>query len=74
MTFDDEMDELIEWSWGDGIAAIDAKDAKYTEASAHVEMFIVLASVLSMLEWTRADLIEMLDDCVFADQSDTVVH
>jgi hypothetical protein len=74
MSFDDEMDELIEWCWDDGIAAIDAKDAEYTEASAHVEMFIVLASVLSMFEWTRADLIEMLDDCVFADQPNRVLH
>lgn len=74
MTFDDEMDELVEWSWGAGIAAIDAKDAEYTEASAHAEMFIVLGSVLNMCGWTRAELIEMLDDCVFADQPNTVLH
>jgi len=39
-TLDRESNELIEWAWGDGLAAIDAKDAEYTEASAHVEMFL----------------------------------
>jgi hypothetical protein len=74
MSFDDELDELIEWCWGDGIAAIDAKDEGYTEVCAHAEMFIVLGSVLNMRGWTRADLIEMLDDCVFADQPNRVLH
>ena len=71
---DKEMTDLIDWAWGDGLAAIDAKDAECKEASAHIEMFLVLGDVLSMLGWTRNDLIQILDECVFSDQPTSMVH
>lgn len=65
MTPDEELDDVVEWAWTDGISAIDAKDEQYAEVSAHVEMFLVLAEVLRMCEWSREELIGMLDECVF---------
>jgi len=73
-TFDRETNELMNWAWNDGVAAIDAKDGEYTEASAHVEMFLVLGEVLNMLGWSRDELIELMDDVVFADSTPPMVH
>ena len=73
-TFDRETNELMNWAWSDGIAAVDAKDSEYTEASAHVEMFLVLGEVLNMLGWSRDELIELMDDVVFADGTPPMVH
>jgi hypothetical protein len=65
MSHPDEFDEVAEWAWSEGIDAIDAKDDEYSEASAHVEMFLVLGSVLEMHGWTRDELIKLLDEVSF---------
>ena len=65
MTPDEEWNDVCEWAWGEGIAAIDAKDGQYTEASTHLEMFLVLGNVLEHFGWTRDELISLLDDCAF---------
>ena len=68
MTPDEESDAVIEWAWGEGIEAIDAKDKEFVEASAHLEMFLVLGDVLHMCGWTRDELAQLLDECVFNDE------
>jgi hypothetical protein len=76
MTPDEEFTDVYDWAWEEGIAAIDAKDEQYTEASARVEMFLVLGAVLGHFGWTRDELIDLLDDCVFEDTvpADGVTH
>ena len=61
MTLDEEITDICDWAWTEGLDAIDAKDKEYGEASAHVEMFLVLGAVLEQFGWTRDELIAMLD-------------
>ena len=65
ITPEEELNDVCEWAWTEGIAAIDAQDEKYVEVSAHVEMFLVLGNVLEQCGWTRDELIAILDDCAF---------
>ena len=67
MTFDEEMTDVCDWAWTEGLDVISAKDEQYSEASAHVEMFLVLGAVLADFGWTRDELVGLLDDCVFED-------
>jgi hypothetical protein len=76
MTLEEEMTDVCDWAWTEGLDAIDAKDEQYAEASAHVEMFLVLGAVLADFGWTREELIPLLDECVFEDMTpaDGVTH
>ena len=39
MTLDEEMTDVCDWAWTEGLDAINAKDEQYSEVSVHVEMF-----------------------------------
>lgn len=76
MTLDEEVTEICDWAWTEGLDAINAKDNKYCKASVYVEMFLVLGAVLEQQGWTRDELISMLDECAFENTvpGDGVVH
>ena len=69
-----EFESASDWAWGEGIAAIDAKDEEYKEASVHAEMFIVLGNVLRMNGWAHEELVELLNDCVFENNKQEMLH
>jgi hypothetical protein len=75
MTPEQEFNEVLDWAWGEGIEAIDAKDKGYTEISAHLEMFLVLGEVLRMCDWTRDEIVKLLDEQVFdGDEPPELLH
>lgn len=63
------MDELQEWAWTEGLKPIDAKDEQYEEPYAHFEMFMVLAQIIRMQGWTRDEVVDLLDDCIFSEEN-----